>query len=68
MNLGCDYPPGRQITLPCARPTSTIPGDSIGPSEAISGILEHLLGTAPGFRNLTHYIADAYSKPEASDH
>ena len=34
-----------------------LPGTSNGPSEAINGLLEHLRGTARGFRNLTHYIA-----------
>ena len=33
------------------------PGSSNGPTEAINGRLEHLRGTAPGFRNLTHHIA-----------
>ena len=33
------------------------PGTSNGPTEAINGLLEHLRGTARGFRNLTHYIA-----------
>lgn len=33
------------------------PGASNGPAEAINGRLEHLRGTALGFRNLTHYIA-----------
>ena len=33
------------------------PGTSNGSSEAINGRLEHLRGTALGFRNLTHYIA-----------
>ncbi|MBC7442662.1 MAG: ISL3 family transposase [Ramlibacter sp.] len=33
------------------------PGSSNGPTEAIYGRLEHLRGTALGFRNLTHYIA-----------
>ena len=32
-------------------------GSSNGPTEAINGRLEHLRGTALGFRNLTHYIA-----------
>jgi transposase len=32
-------------------------GTSNGPTEAINGRLEHLRGTAPGFRNLTNYIA-----------
>ena len=33
------------------------PGTSNGPTEAINGRLEHLRGSAVGFRNLTHYIA-----------
>jgi transposase len=33
------------------------PGTSNGPTEAINGRLEHLRGSAPGFRNLTNYIA-----------
>ena len=33
------------------------PGTSNGPTEAINGRLEHLRGTALGFRNITHYIA-----------
>ncbi|MER6929317.1 ISL3 family transposase [Kocuria palustris] len=33
------------------------PGSSNGPTEAINGRLEHLRGTALGFRNLGHYIA-----------
>ena len=32
---------------------------SNGPTEAINGRIEHLRGTALGFRNLTHYIARA---------
>jgi len=32
-------------------------GTSNGPTEAINGRLEHLRGSALGFRNLTHYIA-----------
>ena len=35
------------------------PGTSNGPTEAINGRLEHLRGTALGFRNLTHYTARA---------
>ena len=35
------------------------PGTSNGPTEAINGRLEHLRGTALGFRNLTHYIIRA---------
>lgn len=35
------------------RPVST----SHGPTEAINGRLEHLRGSALGFRNLTNYIA-----------
>jgi transposase len=34
-----------------------LPGTSNGPTEAINGRLEHLRGSALGFRNLTHYIA-----------
>jgi transposase len=33
------------------------PGTSNGPTEAINGKLEHLRGSALGFRNLTNYIA-----------
>ena len=33
------------------------PRTSNGPTEAINGRLEHLLGSALGFRNLAHYIA-----------
>ena len=32
------------------------PHTSNGPTEAINGRLEHLRGSALGFRNLTHYI------------
>ncbi len=32
------------------------PGTSNGPTEALNGRLEHLRGSALGFRNLTHYI------------
>lgn len=35
------------------------PGTSNGPTEAINGRLEHLRGTALGFRNLTHYVTRA---------
>jgi len=35
------------------------PGISNGPTEAINGRLEHLRGTALGFRNLANYIARA---------
>ena len=38
-------------------PTSTGPATSNGPTEAINGRLEHLRGSALGFRNLTNYIA-----------
>ena len=31
------------------------PGTSNGPTEAMNGRLEHLRGSAIGFRNLTHY-------------
>ena len=33
------------------------PGTSNGPTEAINGRLEHLRGTALGFRNLDNYIS-----------
>ena len=33
------------------------PGTSNGPTEATNGRLEHLRGSALGFRNLTNYIA-----------
>jgi transposase len=33
------------------------PGTSNGPTGAINGRLEHLRGSALGFRNLTNYIA-----------
>ena len=33
------------------------PGTSNGPTEAINGRLEHLCGSALGFRDLTHRIA-----------
>ena len=33
------------------------PDTSNGPTEAINGRLEHLRGSALGFRNLTNYIA-----------
>ena len=35
----------------------TRPGTSNGPTEATNGHLEHLRGSALGFRNLTNYIA-----------
>ena len=35
----------------------TRPGTSNGPTDAINGRLEHLRGSALGFRNLTNYIA-----------
>ena len=35
------------------------PGTSNGPTEAINGRLEHLRGTALGFRNLANYMARA---------
>ncbi len=33
------------------------PRTSNGPTEAINGLLEHLRGTARGFRSLVNYIA-----------
>jgi len=42
----------------CGRPSLLrAPRTSNGPTEAINVRLEHILGTALGFRNLTHYIA-----------
>ena len=38
-------------------PTSIAPAPANGPTEAINGRLEHLRGSALGFRNLTNYIA-----------
>lgn len=40
-------------------------GTSNGPTEAINGRLEHLRGTALGFRNLAHYILR--SLPDTGD-
>jgi transposase len=41
------------------------PGSSNGPTEALNGRLEHLRGSALGFRNLTNYIA--YAEVRISD-
>ena len=38
------------------------PGTSNGPTESINGRLEHLRGSALGFRNLTNYIARSLVK------
>jgi transposase len=43
------------------------PGASNRPTEAINGRLQHLRGSALGFRNLTSYTARSLSKPAASD-
>ena len=43
------------------------PGTSNGPTEAINGRLEHLRGSALGFRNLTNYIARSLLEQAASD-
>jgi len=43
------------------------PGTSNGPTEAINGRLEHLRGSALGFRNLTNYIARSLLRPADSD-
>jgi transposase len=40
------------------------PGTSNGPTEAINGRLEHLRGSALGFRNLTNYIARSLLETE----
>ena len=42
------------------------PGTSNGPTEAINGRLEHLRGSALGFRNLTNYIARSLLETGAS--
>ncbi len=38
------------------------PGTSNGPTEAIHGRLDHLRGSALGFRNLTNYLARSLLK------
>lgn len=43
------------------------PRTANGPTEAIIGRLEHLRGTALGFRNLTNYIARGCLRPADSD-
>jgi transposase len=43
------------------------PRTSNGPTESINGRLEHLRGSALGFRNLTNYIPDHSWKPADSD-
>ena len=55
-------PPTEESQEPKKRATDVLayfdrPGTSNGPTEAINGRLEHLRGSALGFRNLTHYIA-----------
>ncbi len=44
------------------------PGTSNRPTEAVNRHLEHLRGSALGFRNLTNYIARSLLDPAASDH
>lgn len=39
------------------------PVSSNGPTEAINARLEHLRGTALGFRNLAHYITRSLLDP-----
>jgi transposase len=39
------------------------PGTGNGPTEAINGRLEHLRGSALGFRKLTNYIARSWCRP-----
>lgn len=65
-SLGHSIPPAlselRKLGRTLARRAGDIlayfdrPGTSNGPTEAINGRLEHLRGSALGFRNLTHYI------------
>ena len=42
------------------------PGTSNGPTEALNGRLEHLRGSALGFRSLTNYIARSLHMPGAT--
>ncbi len=42
------------------------PGTSNGPTEALNGRLEHLRGSALGFRKLTNYIARSLHMPGAT--
>src|SRR4051794_31802981 len=42
------------------------PRTSSGPTEAINGRIEHLRGSALGFRNLTNYVARALVETAAS--
>ena len=48
---------GRLLLKPHVLAFFDRPGTSNGPTEAINGRLEHLRGSALGFRNLTNYIA-----------
>ncbi len=55
-------PRGHQTRTPKTRAADVLayfdrPSTSNGPTEAINGRLEHLRGSALGFRNLTNYIA-----------
>ena len=52
---------GRTLRRPAADVVAYFdrPGSSNGPTEAINGRLEHLRGTALGFRNLGNYITRA---------
>jgi len=49
----------RRRTAPATSAYFDRPGTSNGPTEAINGRLEHLRGTALGFRNVTNYITRA---------
>lgn len=45
-----------------------LPRTANGPTEAINGSLEHLLGIALTFRNLTHYIRSLIHTGHFKDH
>jgi len=59
VGFGVDGEPGPASTSTCWSPLNRAASRSFcnGPTEAISGRLEHLRGSALGFRNLTNYIA-----------
>ena len=58
-----DRPDGTTIQIALKKRAADVlayfdrPSTSNGPTEAINGRLEHLRGSALGFRNLTNYIA-----------
>jgi Transposase len=60
-------PPGSAPRAKQVRRRGDRPGTSNGPTEAINGRLEHLRGSALGFRNLTNYIAGSLLESGGSD-